>query len=78
MPPSVIESALLAVLDKRNHPMLVHCNKGKVRLSQRVQVYCFSIADRAVMNSIELVVLLLVFVGFRAGQRMIALQSELI
>jgi tyrosine-protein phosphatase SIW14 len=31
MPPSVIESALLAVLDKRNHPMLIHCNKGKVR-----------------------------------------------
>lgn len=30
MPPAVIEQALLAVLDKRNHPMLIHCNKGKV------------------------------------------------
>ncbi len=32
MPPAVIEQALLAVLDKRNHPMLIHCNKGKVGL----------------------------------------------
>lgn len=30
MPPATIEAALLAVLDKNNHPMLIHCNKGKV------------------------------------------------
>jgi hypothetical protein len=26
----VICSALVAILDKRNHPVLIHCNKGKV------------------------------------------------
>lgn len=27
-----IASALVKVLDQRNHPVLIHCNKGKVRL----------------------------------------------
>jgi len=31
MPEDVIREALTQVLDKRNHPMLVHCNKGKHR-----------------------------------------------
>lgn len=31
MPEDVICSALVQILDKRNHPILIHCNKGKVR-----------------------------------------------
>jgi len=31
MPQEVISMALLQVLDTRNHPMLIHCNKGKHR-----------------------------------------------
>jgi tyrosine-protein phosphatase SIW14 len=31
IPEGGIVAALTAVLDKRNHPMLIHCNKGKVR-----------------------------------------------
>lgn len=31
VPDDRIVSALSTVLDKRNHPMLIHCNKGKVR-----------------------------------------------
>lgn len=30
IPEDGIVAALNAVLDKRNHPMLIHCNKGKV------------------------------------------------
>lgn len=30
IPEDVICSALVAILDKRNHPLLIHCNKGKV------------------------------------------------
>jgi tyrosine-protein phosphatase SIW14 len=30
IPEEGIVAALTAVLDKRNHPMLIHCNKGKV------------------------------------------------
>lgn len=30
IPEDGIVAALKAVLDKRNHPMLIHCNKGKV------------------------------------------------
>jgi tyrosine-protein phosphatase SIW14 len=29
----MITAALVTILDKRNHPMLIHCNKGKVRLT---------------------------------------------
>ncbi|KAI9638979.1 tyrosine phosphatase family-domain-containing protein [Dioszegia hungarica] len=31
IPEDVITSALCAILDKRNHPLLIHCNKGKHR-----------------------------------------------
>ncbi|RSH88019.1 uncharacterized protein EHS24_000543 [Apiotrichum porosum] len=31
IPEDVICSALVAILDKRNHPLLIHCNKGKHR-----------------------------------------------
>jgi protein tyrosine phosphatase (PTP) superfamily phosphohydrolase (DUF442 family) len=31
IPEAGIVAALQAVLDKRNHPMLIHCNKGKAR-----------------------------------------------
>ncbi|KAF0702877.1 hypothetical protein AaE_015660 [Aphanomyces astaci] len=31
IPEKGIAAALSAVLDQRNHPMLIHCNKGKVR-----------------------------------------------
>lgn len=27
----MITAALIAILDRRNHPMLIHCNKGKHR-----------------------------------------------
>ncbi|KAL1408246.1 tyrosine-protein phosphatase siw14 [Vanrija albida] len=31
IPEDVICSALVAILDRRNHPLLIHCNKGKHR-----------------------------------------------
>mmetsp|Transcript_8112 Transcript_8112/g.11170 ORF Transcript_8112/g.11170 Transcript_8112/m.11170 type:complete len:221 (-) Transcript_8112:116-778(-) len=31
LPERVIREALVQVLDKRNHPLLIHCNKGKHR-----------------------------------------------
>ncbi|KAI9269075.1 tyrosine phosphatase family-domain-containing protein [Phascolomyces articulosus] len=31
IPEDKISAALAAILDKRNHPMLIHCNKGKHR-----------------------------------------------
>ena len=31
IPPDKITAALLTILDRRNHPMLIHCNKGKHR-----------------------------------------------
>ncbi|KAK0535799.1 tyrosine-protein phosphatase siw14 [Tilletia horrida] len=31
IPEDMISNALLAILDRRNHPMLIHCNKGKHR-----------------------------------------------
>lgn len=31
VPEDKIRAALACVLDVRNHPMLIHCNKGKVR-----------------------------------------------
>ncbi|KAI7854895.1 tyrosine phosphatase family-domain-containing protein [Circinella umbellata] len=31
VPEDKISAALAAILDKRNHPMLIHCNKGKHR-----------------------------------------------
>lgn len=33
IPEDVICSALVTILDKRNHPLLIHCNKGKVSLA---------------------------------------------
>ena len=30
VPGATITAALVTILDKRNHPMLIHCNKGKV------------------------------------------------
>ena len=32
IPESIICAALVQILDKRNHPILIHCNKGKVSL----------------------------------------------
>ena len=34
IPPDRIFRALDLVLDTRNHPILIHCNKGKVRLAE--------------------------------------------
>lgn len=31
IPEEKIVAALSTILDRRNHPMLIHCNKGKVR-----------------------------------------------
>lgn len=31
IPEDMITNALIAILDRRNHPMLIHCNKGKHR-----------------------------------------------
>lgn len=36
IPEDGIVAALKAVLDKRNHPMLIHCNKGKVRCAMGI------------------------------------------
>jgi tyrosine-protein phosphatase SIW14 len=30
IPPQAIKTALGVILDRRNHPVLIHCNKGKV------------------------------------------------
>lgn len=40
IPEDVICSALVTILDKRNHPLLIHCNKGKVGTAQvhRIQI----------------------------------------
>ncbi|GAB9476460.1 hypothetical protein Gpo141_00013525 [Globisporangium polare] len=48
IPEDGIVAALKAVLDKRNHPMLIHCNKGKHRTGclvgslRKVQKWAFS------------------------------------
>ena len=48
IPEGGIVAALTAVLDKRNHPMLIHCNKGKHRTGclvgalRKVQKWAFS------------------------------------
>jgi hypothetical protein len=85
MPPSVIESALLAVLDKRNHPMLIHCNKGKVSSPSWKQGIGFSGFATFLMlteltndasHSIGLVASLVVSVASKAGQRMSVSQSK--
>ncbi|PWN43356.1 protein-tyrosine phosphatase, partial [Ceraceosorus guamensis] len=31
IPENMITAALITILDRRNHPMLIHCNKGKHR-----------------------------------------------
>ena len=31
IPEPIIRDALRAILDVNNHPILIHCNKGKVR-----------------------------------------------
>ncbi|RLN93731.1 hypothetical protein BBJ28_00021801, partial [Nothophytophthora sp. Chile5] len=41
IPEDGIVAALKAVLDKRNHPMLIHCNKGKVRATTCVVILYF-------------------------------------
>jgi hypothetical protein len=41
IPEDVICSALVAILDRRNHPVLIHCNKGKASLCPT----CWSAAD---------------------------------
>lgn len=35
VPDDKVVAALTTILDKRNHPMLIHCNKGKVCSSLR-------------------------------------------
>lgn len=35
IPEAGIVEALQAVLDRRNHPMLIHCNKGKASARRR-------------------------------------------
>lgn len=48
IPDDGIAAALSAVLDRRNHPMLIHCNKGKHRTGclvgclRKVQRWAFS------------------------------------
>lgn len=48
IPEAGIVAALQAVLDRRNHPMLIHCNKGKHRTGclvgslRKVQKWAFS------------------------------------
>lgn len=39
IPEDVICAALVAILDKRNHPLLIHCNKGKVGTLQVINAY---------------------------------------
>jgi tyrosine-protein phosphatase SIW14 len=36
IPDAVIRDALVDLLDSRNHPILIHCNKGKVTSSLRL------------------------------------------
>ena len=33
IPTATMESILRVVLDRRNHPLLIHCNHGKVSIS---------------------------------------------
>jgi hypothetical protein len=66
MPPATIEAALLAVLDKNNHPMLIHCNKGKVSARRSFDAMMnFGIYCR--WNSTELVVSSLACEGCKIG-----------
>ena len=39
IPDDKIVAAMAVLLDTRNHPLLIHCNKGKVRLARLSQ--CF-------------------------------------
>lgn len=36
VPDEKITAALSVVLDRRNHPILIHCNKGKVDITNRL------------------------------------------
>ena len=40
IPHDIISEALVQILDMRNHPILIHCNKGKVRAQRRRQQQC--------------------------------------
>ena len=35
IPPKDMAAALKILLDRRNHPLLIHCNKGKVSAPKR-------------------------------------------
>jgi protein tyrosine/serine phosphatase len=52
IPGDVFERALCEVMDIRNHPLLIHCNKGKHRTG--CLVGCFrKIQQWYVLNSIQ-------------------------
>jgi tyrosine-protein phosphatase SIW14 len=42
IPDAVMNSIMDVVLNKENHPLLIHCNHGKVR---RTVIVCMTIAD---------------------------------
>ena len=41
VPDEKITAALRVILDRRNHPILIHCNKGKVRRYTSLSAFCF-------------------------------------
>lgn len=43
IPPQDMAAALKLLLDRRNHPILIHCNKGKVCRSSRHMANCMLI-----------------------------------
>ena len=56
IPDDKIVAAMAVLLDTRNHPLLIHCNKGKVRLARLSQ--CFleetQLIEMTELYSIEL------------------------
>ena len=50
IPEEVIRAALVVILDRRNHPLLIHCNKGKHRTG--VTVGCIRKVQRWSLTSI--------------------------
>jgi predicted protein tyrosine phosphatase len=52
VPDEKITAALNIVLDRRNHPLLIHCNKGKVFRSAILIMIAF--ADMSSSTALEL------------------------
>jgi hypothetical protein len=51
VPEDKISAALAALLDKRNHPILIHCNKGKVSGLKHVDDHTYSsVASNRLFN----------------------------